>query len=128
MTLYDDKDEIDAYLQPMSEKERADRLERMVDRLADTVAILRAFVIEGTGLMTDLWNKHLPTREDRYKEIGELLGDYIRRANVEIYGEKGGRTLRAVDKAGICRVDRHVFIDGVCAQCGTTSASLTTNA
>ena len=37
-------------------------------------------------------------------------------------------TPRAVDKAGVCRVDRHVFIDGVCAQCGTTIASLTTNA
>jgi len=122
------EDEIDGYLQPISEKERGDRLEAMVDRMADTIAILRAFVIEGTGLMSDLWNKHLPTREERYDEIGKLCRDYIARANVELYGEKGGRTLRAVDKAGICRVDRHVFIDGVCAQCGITSASLTTNA
>ena len=34
----------------------------------------------------------------------------------------------AVDKAGICRVDRHVFVDGVCAQCGVTVASLTAKA
>lgn len=37
-------------------------------------------------------------------------------------------TLRAVDKAGVCRIDCHIFVDGVCAQCGTTAASLTTNA
>lgn len=34
----------------------------------------------------------------------------------------------AVDEAGVCRVDRHVFVDGVCAQCGVTVASLTTKA
>ena len=61
--------------------------------------------------------------------------DYYRWAFCDEHKTDGERllgserpTLRAVDKAGVCRVDRHVFIDGICAQCGTAIASLTTNA
>ena len=101
---------------PLGDKERAERLEGMVDRMSEKIVNLQLELVEYKELYNNVAEK-LNSVNHLISQISSLL----------VYGKAVEHTL-AVDGATVCRVVNHVFVDGVCAECGVSETRPTTKA